>query len=92
MREQVPTTAQIEAMTARQYATYENNNLRRAAKRQGVELQKSRVRDRWANDYGTYRLVNPHNNTVVAHAGWTDYGLDLEHIHAELLKGRRGKH
>jgi len=87
MREQIPTSAEIEAMTPRQYATYENS-LRRAAKRQGGRLEKSRRRDPRAYDYGTYQLID---DEKTLHAeGWA-YGLSITDAHKALLKGRRGQ-
>jgi hypothetical protein len=59
------------------------NRLRRMAERQGFQLQKSRRRDPRATGYGTYRLVNPHDNTIVAY-GHGDYGLTLDDIEREL--------
>lgn len=54
------------------------------AERQGVKLEKSRRRDPHALDYGTYRLIEPSNNTIVSYAGWCDYGLSLDEIEAAL--------
>ena len=42
------------------------NRLRRAARRQGFELRKSRRRDPAAYDYGRWMIVDPSGNTVVA--------------------------
>ena len=44
------------------------NRLRRAARRQGFELRKSRRRDPGAYDYGRWMIVEPGGNTVVAGA------------------------
>jgi hypothetical protein len=61
---------------------------RRAAKRQGLELSKSRTRDPRATDYGTYMLVNPHTKTLVAYGLERGYGLDLDAIERALNEGR----
>ena len=42
------------------------NRLRRAARRQGFVLRKSRRRDPEAYDYGLWMIVDPDGNTVVA--------------------------
>ncbi len=63
------------------------NRLRRMATRQGLALQKSRRRDPRARDFGTYMLVDPDTNAVVA-AGpdGHGYGLTLDDIEAWLTK------
>ncbi|MHB8297969.1 MAG: hypothetical protein ACYDDW_05245 [Dermatophilaceae bacterium] len=60
------------------------NRLRRAAQRQGLTLAKSRRRDTRATDYGTYMLVDPSTNAVVAHGGQSGYGLSLDEIESAL--------
>lgn len=57
------------------------NRLRRAAERQGLQLQKSRRRDPRAWDFGTYSLVSVRTNTLAAHGvgsgeGFGPVGLD----------------
>jgi len=42
------------------------NRLRRKARRLGLELRKSRARYIRVDDFGQYRLVNPHTNFIVA--------------------------
>lgn len=64
------------------------NRLRRAAERQRLKLEKSRARDRRAVDYGTYRLVDPYNNAVVAAGAPGDYGMPLDEIERELNNPR----
>jgi|1185.fasta_scaffold972006_2 hypothetical protein len=61
------------------------NKLRRMAARQGLRLEKSRTRDWRFPDFGTYRLVDPFNNTVVAY-GYTQngYGMTLDEIKKAL--------
>jgi hypothetical protein len=58
----------------------------RAAERQRLALEKSRARDPRALDFGTYRLVDPHNNMVVAYAGPGDYGLGLDDVARRLFE------
>jgi hypothetical protein len=65
------------------------NRLRRKARRQGLELQKSRRRDPHALDYGTYQLVDATTNSVVASGLTSGYGLTLGDIERELTKPRR---
>jgi hypothetical protein len=59
------------------------NRLRRMAARQGLELQKSRLRDHRAIGFGTYQLLNPTTSTVIV-ANDQDYGLTLDDIEREL--------
>jgi hypothetical protein len=54
--------------------------LRRAAKRQGLALVKSRSRHPDVLVYGTYGLVDPQRNAWVASSGGDGYGLDLDEI------------
>jgi len=62
------------------------NRLRRMAERQGLKLEKSRRRDPRAWDFGTYQLVDPYTNTIVAHnfATGRGYGLSLDEIEEYL--------
>jgi hypothetical protein len=61
------------------------NRMRRMAERQGLELRKSRRRDPRALDYGTYALVNPRENVVVAGVGGTGrYEFTLDDVEAFL--------
>jgi len=93
MRETIPTSDEIEAMTARQYQVYENS-LRRAARRQGLRLVRSRRRDPRALDYGLYVLVDDSagNQRPGAQAPISAFtgeeGMSLGEAHAVLLKGR----
>jgi hypothetical protein len=85
----VPSNDEINAMTPSQFQAYETS-LRRAAKLQGLMLQKSLVREPQASDYGTYRLVDPYRNTVeYSFSPCCDYGISIENIHAYLLEGRK---
>jgi len=42
------------------------NRLRRAAKRQGLDIKKSRMRDPRAIGYGKWMIIDPKTNTAVA--------------------------
>lgn len=59
------------------------NRLRRMADRQGLVLQKSRLRDPHAIGYGTYQLVSAGTDAAVA-AEPRGYGLSLDQIEARL--------
>lgn len=52
------------------------NRLRRMAKRQGLELRRNPRRDPRAVDFGSYMLVNPDTEMVVADFGWDKPGWD----------------
>jgi len=84
MNENIPTTAELADMGDQDYKVLENR-LRRAAARQGLRLEKSRLRDHRAIGYGTYQLVDDSTNTLVA-SGPSGYGLGLDQI-AERLYG-----
>ncbi len=53
-------------MTDSEYKVLENR-LRRAARRQGLHLEKSRARDPHALDYGRYWLLDDRNIVVYGH-------------------------
>ena len=63
------------------------NRLRRTAKRQGYMLRKSRVRDPRAYVYGTYMLVDPYRNTIVAGDRNSGFGMSLDDVEAWLTQG-----
>jgi hypothetical protein len=63
------------------------NRLRRMAERQGLALHKSRRRDPLALDYGTYQLVDPYRNALVAGDTNHGYGLDLDDVEEHLTGG-----
>ena len=86
MNDDIPTVEEIEAMTDLEYKVLENR-LRRAAERQGLRLEKSRRRDTRAIDWGTYQLVDPYNNTLIAYGLQSGYGLDLSDIAEQLFGG-----
>jgi hypothetical protein len=67
--------------------------LRRAAARQGLRLSKSARRDPHANDYGKYRVENPHlSGVIVAGGSPYDYSLDLDGVEAVLFPDRYRSH
>ena len=67
--------------------------LRRAAARQGLRLSKSARRDPYANDYGKYRVENPHlNGVIVAGGSPFDYSLDLDEVEVVLFPDRYRSH
>ena len=72
------------AMTDQEYKVRENR-LRRAARRQGLQLEKSRRRDTRAIDWGTYHLVDPYNNTLVAYGLQSGYGMTLDEVAEQLF-------
>ncbi|MGH3053657.1 MAG: hypothetical protein ACRDL7_01605 [Gaiellaceae bacterium] len=64
------------------------NRLRRAAARQGLELQKIRRRDPRAIDYGRYWLLDSETRAV-----WLDqgrFGLSIDDVEEWLSEGRSG--
>jgi hypothetical protein len=63
--------------------------LRRAAKRQGLRLVKSRRRDPRAHDYGSYALVDVYTNMLVAGDQNTGYGLGLDEVEESLNSSTR---
>jgi hypothetical protein len=78
---------EINAMTTTEYKVLENR-LRRAAERQGLRLEKSRLRDPNALLYGTYQLVDERTNAIVHadHVLQRGYGLDLEDVSRYLFE------
>ncbi len=61
------------------------NRLRRMASRQGLTLQRSRLRDSRAIGYGTYQLVDARTGDVKAAAEPDGgYGLTLDEIESQL--------
>jgi hypothetical protein len=87
VNDEVPTAEQVAVMTDQQRKVLENR-LRRAASRQGLALQKSRLRDPRAIGYGTYMLTDQDNGNVVAQGSRRGYGLHLEDV-AQYLYGDR---
>ncbi len=67
--------------------------LRRSAARQGLRLSKSARRDRYANDYGKYRIENPHQGGVIVAGGSPfEYSLDLDAVEDVLFPDRYRGH
>jgi hypothetical protein len=60
------------------------STLRARARRQGLVLRKSRTRTPQHIDYGTYSLVDPNGNWLVAGDQNTGFGLTLDDIEAAL--------
>lgn len=63
------------------------NRLRRAAKRQGLELQRFRTKDHRHALYGTYQLTGPDGSVVAARehpAFGRSYGLTIEEVEKHL--------
>ena len=79
----IPTVDAIDAMTTQQFKIYENR-LRRAARRQGLRLEKSRMRDPRGAAYGTYQLVDTRTNTVECYGTPDGYGLTIVEIAQQL--------
>jgi hypothetical protein len=82
----VYTAEQLDAMSEREYRSYETR-LRRAADRQGLRLQRSRLRDPRSYGYGTYQLIDVDTNGIV-YADWAlqrGFGLDLADVAHYLL-------
>jgi anti-anti-sigma factor len=60
------------------------NRLRRMAARQGLRLVKSPRRDRYADGYGTYRLVSAANGEPRSGDAVSGYGMDLDAVEQQL--------
>lgn len=54
--------------------------VRRAAARQGLRLERNRVRDPRALDFGTYRLVDTFTGVATHSNTRTGYGLTLDDV------------
>jgi hypothetical protein len=63
------------------------------ARRQGLELQKSRRRDPRALDYGGYQLIDQGSSSLVlGEIAGTAFGASLDDIEAFLLRPRADRH
>lgn len=60
------------------------NRLRRMAERQGLILQKSKLRDHRAIGYGTYQLTNAATGAIVASGSPAGFGLSLDEVEKVL--------
>jgi hypothetical protein len=60
------------------------DRLRRAARRQGLAIQKSRARNPRHVCCGLWRIIDPSTNTVVIGAGVLDYEMELDDVEAWL--------
>jgi hypothetical protein len=56
------------------------NRLHRLCERRGWQLRKSRRRDPQAWDYGTYMVVDPYTNTLVAGNTNDGFGWTLDDV------------
>jgi hypothetical protein len=83
MASRIPTPGEINTMSPENHKVYENR-LRRMAERQGLRLEKSRRRDPRAIDYGTYHLIDPQTDSIVAGSVSSGYGLSLDEIEHAL--------
>jgi hypothetical protein len=88
MNRTIPTPEEINAMTHTQYKSLEAR-LRRAATRQGLRLEKSRLRDPRAIGYGTYHLVNESTNTLECYGSPQGHGLGLDDVASALFGDRK---
>lgn len=86
----VPAAAEVDAMTDQQRKVLENR-LRRAAERQGLRLERSRLRDPRAIGYGTYQLRGERESTVVAADHQRGYGLGLHDVARYLYGDNDGR-
>jgi hypothetical protein len=64
------------------------NRLRRMAQRQGLRLEKSRLRDWRALGYGGYMLIEVYSNWAVYGSYPYAYSATLDEIEAELARRR----
>ncbi|MFE0532042.1 hypothetical protein ACFW0V_31015 [Micromonospora parva] len=60
------------------------NRLRRAARRQGLTLEKSRSRDPKALDFGTYHLRDESGKVIAKGGTRAAYGLSLDQVEEQL--------
>lgn len=72
------------------------DRLRRIAARQGYRLVKNPRRDMRAIDYGSYMLVDPYTNAMVAdfgwdHAGFPDGKTHLDDVETFLTSAKTGE-
>jgi hypothetical protein len=63
------------------------NRLRAMAKRQGLELHKSRRRDPRAMDYDGWMIVDPFTNSIVAGELNSPRALSLDEVERHLTNG-----
>jgi hypothetical protein len=62
------------------------NRLRRAARRRGLRLEKSKLRDPGAIGYGTFRIVDARAGKLVAGDRRSGYGMRLADVAERLGK------
>jgi hypothetical protein len=69
------------------------NRLRRMARRQGLDLQKSRRRDPRALDFGGYQFIDRGSNSpVLGELAGAGFSASLDDIEAFLLRPRADRH
>lgn len=83
MSERIPEPHEVEAMSEGEFKIYENR-LRRMARRQELQLQKSWRKDTHAYDYKTYQLVNAIGDVWLGDSV-RGFGLTITEIHRGLL-------
>jgi hypothetical protein len=59
---------------------------RRALRRRGLDLEKSRRRDPQARGFGRYRIIDPEARRVVAGGGVGEFSLSLDTVEAWLAR------
>jgi hypothetical protein len=62
---------------------------RRALKRRGLALQKSRTRNSQVAHYGCYRILDPFRNQLIERGGWDGWGMNLEQVGDWIIKRGR---
>src|SRR6266849_10138668 len=67
--------------------------LRRMARRQGLDLRKSRRRDPQALDYGGYHLIDPGSDSLIfGELAGQGFGASLDDIEAYLARPHADRH
>jgi hypothetical protein len=91
MKFDIPSAEEMEAMTDQDRKVLANR-LRRTADRQGLRLEKSRLRDPRAIGYGTFRLVDAATDAVVlADDSPRGFGVDLQDVARHLYGADDGR-
>jgi hypothetical protein len=63
----------------------QESRLRKEAQRQGLRIQKCRIRDQRVPAWGTYGIVDIQLNAMVAYAPWANgFGLSIDEVEAFL--------
>lgn len=91
MNTDTPSADEIAVMTDQDRKVLENR-LRRAADRQGLTLEKSRLRDPRAIGFGTFRLVDQQTGKVVlSDDPRSGYGVGLHDVARHLYGASDGR-